>query len=372
MDLMTVRQRVHGSARAASRPPYRATYGQHLVTVALGTWLMVGLFVDGWAHNTLDSSLETFFTPWHALFYSGFLACALWLLWLVRAGLRRGLHGAGAVPQGYGLGVVGLVVFALGGAGDMTWHLVLGIERDIEALFSPTHLVLFVGIALVLGSPLRDAWAGPGQSAPTLRGFVPALASITLLVSLLEFFFMYWSPFMTWWPTVEAARYADGSGDYAFVLREFALKEGVASVVVTTALLVGPLLLLLRRWRVPFGTATVLFTVPAVLSSAIDAFAEPAVLLAAAVGGLATDLLVRWLRPTPGRRGAVRTVAVAGPMVLFAAWFAILQLTREVWYTAPVWSGMIVWAGLTGLGLALLMLPAPVPVGTDADERTAS
>jgi hypothetical protein len=367
MDLSTVRQRVHASSGATTPAAYRATYRQHLVTVALGTWLMAGLFVDGWAHNNLDSSLETFFTPWHALFYSGFAACALWLLSLVRTGLRRGLHGADAVPQGYGLGLGGLGVFAVGGAGDMTWHLVLGIERDIEALFSPTHLVLFAGIALVLGSPFRDAWAGPGPSAPRLRAFVPALASVTLLVSLCQFSFMYWSPFTTWWPTTEAAQYADQFGGGGPTVREFALEDGVASVVVTTALLVGPLLLLLRRWRVPFGTATVLFTVPAVLSSAIDAFDQPAVLLAAPVGGLATDLLVHRLRPSPDRRAAVRAVAAAGPVVLFAAWFAVLAPTRGVWYTAPVWSGMVVWAGLTGFGLALLMLPAPAPVREDGD-----
>src|SRR3712207_9367096 len=73
--------------RPASGDPYRASYAQHLVTVAAATWLMVGLFVDGWAHNNLDTSLESFFTPWHALFYSGFTACAGWLAW--RSQVRR-------------------------------------------------------------------------------------------------------------------------------------------------------------------------------------------------------------------------------------------------------------------------------------------
>ena len=45
----------------------------------LGTWLLVGVMVDGWAHNNLEA-LETFFTPWHALFYSGFVATAGWVL----------------------------------------------------------------------------------------------------------------------------------------------------------------------------------------------------------------------------------------------------------------------------------------------------
>lgn len=361
VDLSSVRHRVHVPS-LPGRAPYRATYRQQLVTVALGSWLMIGVFVDGWAHDNLDASLETFFTPWHALLYSGFTACALWQLWLVRLGRRQGLVGAAAVPQGYGLGLIGVTVFAAGGVADMTWHLVFGVERDIEALFSPTHLVLFTGGSLLLGSPFRDAWAARDRPDPALRAFVPALASLTLLVSLFEFFFMYWSPFTAYWPTAEGARFAAGAGDYTSVIREFAVKDGVASVVVTTVLLVGPLLLLVRRWQVPFGSATVLFTVPAVLSGAIHALDQPAVVLAALTGGLATDLLLRWLRPTAERRSAVCLVSAVGPVVLFSTWFAALALTRGVWYTTPVWSGMIVWAGLTGLGLALVAVPAPFPV----------
>ena len=191
--------------RPASGDPYRASYAQHLVTVAVATWLMVGLFVDGWAHNNLDTSLESFFTPWHALFYSGFTACAGWLAWLVWRGLRQGRPGLAAVPQGYGLAVVGTVLFAIGGVGDMTWHLVFGVERDIDALFSPTHLLLFAGIALVVTSPFRDAWDAPDPAAPGLRAFLPALVSLALVVSLVAFFFMYWSPYTTWAPTRDAA-----------------------------------------------------------------------------------------------------------------------------------------------------------------------
>ncbi len=35
------------TSRTASGDPYRASHAQHLVTVAVATWLMVGLFVDG-------------------------------------------------------------------------------------------------------------------------------------------------------------------------------------------------------------------------------------------------------------------------------------------------------------------------------------
>ncbi len=67
------------------------TARQELVTVAFGTWLMVGLFVGGWSYSNL-AELETFFTPWHALFYSGFMWTAAWVGWQA---LRTGAHVAG-------------------------------------------------------------------------------------------------------------------------------------------------------------------------------------------------------------------------------------------------------------------------------------
>ena len=370
MDRLTALRRTIDTA-SASR--HRASYGEHLVTVAVATWLMIGLFVDGWAHNNLDTSLESFFTPWHALFYSGFAACAGWLLWLVWRGRRQGLPGASAVPQGYGLGLVGLAVFAVGGAGDMSWHLVFGIERDIDALFSPTHLLLFAGIALIVASPFRDAWSAPDPAAPSLRAFLPALVSLTLVVSVVAFFFMYWSPYTTWSPTRDAAAYIAGApADYQESLRYSLTTDGVASALTTTLLLVGPLLLVVRRWRPPAGTATVLITVPALLSSAIQGFAQPVLVLAAVVAGLVTDVLVHRLRPAPDRRAAVRLVAGLSPMVLFSAWFAALSVTAGVWYPPEIWAGTIVWTGLTGLGLALLVLPTLPPGQAPGSARTGT
>ncbi|TMC31860.1 MAG: hypothetical protein E6J32_02095 [Chloroflexi bacterium] len=41
--------------------------------VVLCTWLMSGAYLDAWAHRHL-ARLETFFTPWHAVLYSGMFA----------------------------------------------------------------------------------------------------------------------------------------------------------------------------------------------------------------------------------------------------------------------------------------------------------
>ena len=43
-------------------------------------WLLVGLYLDGWAHNNIPELIETFFTPWHAVLYSGYAFMSLVLI----------------------------------------------------------------------------------------------------------------------------------------------------------------------------------------------------------------------------------------------------------------------------------------------------
>src|SRR6266540_947312 len=69
-------------------PSVRMGWRGDLVTAVLGAWLVGGAFLDGWAHNTRPG-LETFFTPWHAVLYSGYAASAAWLCWSVRSHHRR-------------------------------------------------------------------------------------------------------------------------------------------------------------------------------------------------------------------------------------------------------------------------------------------
>ena len=64
-----------GSVRAVrARSARRHAY----ITLALSGWVTAGLVVDAWSHTYLPQ-LESFFTPWHALLYSGFLAMAAWI-----------------------------------------------------------------------------------------------------------------------------------------------------------------------------------------------------------------------------------------------------------------------------------------------------
>src|SRR5215218_702844 len=83
-----------GAASAEGRP--RACWGDDLAAALLGTWVVGGLFLDGWAHVN-QPGLETFFSPWHAVFYAGFLVSTVVLARLV-ARFQQGRFDTARVP----------------------------------------------------------------------------------------------------------------------------------------------------------------------------------------------------------------------------------------------------------------------------------
>lgn len=139
------------SKEPKDRAGQRSSPRQDAVSVVAGAWLVAALFSDGWAHHNVPE-LEGFFTPWHGALYAGLVANAGWLVFLGRQGRWRWYQ---FLPVGYGWGAIGLGVFAIGGVADMAWHLTFGVEAGIDALLSPSHLVLLSGGMLILTGPLR-------------------------------------------------------------------------------------------------------------------------------------------------------------------------------------------------------------------------
>jgi len=361
---MTISAEVQRSS--IDRP--RLSPREDLVTVAVGTWLILGLFLDGYAHN--NHKPESFFTPWHGVFYSGFLATAVWM-W----SRYQRHHG---VPVGYGLGFVGVILFAAGGVADMAWHLAFGIEVDLEALLSPSHLILFGGGLLILSSPLRAAWSGsPADDAgSTLRTFLPPLLSTTLVAATVSFFLMEFSPFLTNVATGEPYRFVarNVDPDIGPWLAEKLRLQGFASILLTTLILVGPTLLLLRRWRPPSGSFTILFTTVAVLSSALHGFELGQTVVAALLGGAAADLVVQIVAPRASTSTLMRVAGGVVPLVMWLSYFGILALSYDVGWSVEFWAGITVMSSLAGLGLAVLMtLQTPTDAfGVDRQTPSAS
>jgi hypothetical protein len=87
-----------------------------IVTI-LCTLLIGGVFLDGWAHNhgKVDN---TFFTPWHAVLYSGYALGAAFLFFSLARNHAKGYPWREALPAGYGLSLLGAIIFGIGGVLD--------------------------------------------------------------------------------------------------------------------------------------------------------------------------------------------------------------------------------------------------------------
>jgi hypothetical protein len=345
--------------------------------VLLGLWFEGGLFLDGWAH-THRPELESFFTPWHAVLYSGFLASSAVLVGTAFRHRRGGVARPG-VPAGYELSLLGVALFAAGGAADMAWHLLFGIEADVEALLSPTHLLLALGAGLILTGPLRAAWRRPAPATASWGARLPMVLSLALLLSLLTFFTQYLHPLARPWaalgnrPTVGAfavaaadPRFLGGGVGGVFVAQAL----GLAGLLVPSLLLAGLALVTVRRWgaALPFGAFTIVFGLNALLMGLMR---DEAVLVPGAVlAGLVADGLVRWLRPAPERPMGLRLLGFAIPAAYVLLHLAVVVLVKGTWWSVHLLTGAVVTAGMAGWLLTYLVA-APCsgearPAGVDA------
>ncbi|QHW33272.1 hypothetical protein GZH47_22425 [Paenibacillus rhizovicinus] len=335
------------------QPAARVTTSKEYVTILFGIWLIGGIFIDGFAHN--HGVVETFFTPWHAILYSGFLASAVWMGWLLlQSRHASGLPWTAAAPVGYGLGLVGVFIFLLGGLGDMYWHTVFGIEQNIAALLSPTHLILLLGALLILSSPFRASWHNAAVTKPDWRTFAPAFLSLVVTTGAVSFFLMYAWMFRYNLPaesTILWYNYQIGGGG---LLDDMNKTRGISYILIDTIVYMFPVFLLMKRWTLPAGTMTALFTLVSVMMNVLDGFQNYPSIFVALGAGLVGDILYRVLRAGEGRALAERVIAAAVPIALWGFYFAWMTISDSIGWETEFWAGAIVEATLLSMGLQLL------------------
>jgi hypothetical protein len=327
------------SAPAEADAPERRSQRDEAAVAVFASWMLFGLFLDGWAHGA--EKPETFFSPWHGVLYSGFAAA---LLWFGVDGVRSARAGreASLVPADRLTGL-GLVLFAAGAVGDGVWHEIFGVEVDLEALLSPTHLLLLVGGFLMVTGPVRTARDDPDTDTSTLWRFLPTAVTLTLATALVSFFTLYLSAFQG-----VGLHWAGTDAD----VRELTEVVGVGAVLVTNLLLLTPVLFALRHWRTPHGTFTLLFTVVAVGMTGLDGFDRVELALAGVLGGITADVLVR-----AGR--SPRVVAAVVPLVTWSAFFVVVGVGVGIDWAVELVAGSVVLAAASGVLLAALVEGRP-------------
>jgi len=201
--MATIEDSMHTESARLIETPLAAPTGK---LPALGGWrfdwmatvlfalLIGGVYLDGWAHNhgKVDNS---FFTPWHAVLYSGLTLVGIFLVVNLLLNHRKGYPWLEALPPGYSASLFGVIVFGVGGVLDLIWHILFGIEVSVQALLSPTHLMLGLGGVLIVTGALRSAWLRlPEHKNYGWVQLMPAVISIAILVSLFAFFTQYAHP----------------------------------------------------------------------------------------------------------------------------------------------------------------------------------
>jgi hypothetical protein len=292
------------------------------------------------------------------LLYGGFAFTAAWTIWLgYRQRRQTSRWWRYGWPAGYGIGALGAVGFFVAGVLDMIWHSIFGVEVSLDIVLSPSHLLLAVSGTLLLTSPLRSWWA----TGTTGRRAATGIASLALGSIFGVLLLGHSTVFRSTAPT-RAYDYVNGSPSHIDA------SYGSARYLVTTAILLIPVLLVYRR-RAVLGTATAVVGAIFLFNLATTEF--PATLTAVALGATAGAFVVDVL--------AVRLDAVRGPDAplrlpiigaLFGALFTAghligLQIAQGIAWPVALWTGNIVLAALGGALFGGVAGPprerAPVP-----------
>ena len=146
-------------------------------------WMFIGAWVDASAHRYIIDELESFFTPWHGILYSGFGVVVLSALY-VKNKMR---------DFNFDVGILGACIFAVGGGSDAIWHSLLGIEVGIEPLITPSHLMLFLGAFLMLDHVFASR---PNKEILDTASLFALASSYALIVYITQFVNPFFEPYM--------------------------------------------------------------------------------------------------------------------------------------------------------------------------------
>ena len=368
-----------------------------LITMLLAIWPITAMFFDGLGHNNRTGQ-ESFFSISHLFVYSGATVTALWVTWVVvkyqlAAGVevKKLMIDFAAIPVGYGVALIGLGILTLAGPADLIWHEIYGFEVGVDAIYSPPHLALFFGVLLVTSTGIRSMWAKP-DIAPDLKTFAPVILSAALFIGVSGFITMYLSAFMTnvtpttdFWndlgnfndvrsnQAIDVNSGLAAYGDDAWPYNYYSVSHGIASMIVTGLILLGPTLLIMRRWRVPLGAFTLIYTAFGLHVNIMSEYRDIVLIIPLILAGISADLLQQRLGvQRKDGRVSLGGIRVAGPVigaVLWLSYFAVLALHAGIGWPATIWVGALMVGIMTAFGVAFLIAPPSYgPRLVEADE----
>lgn len=190
--------------------------------------------------------------------------------------------------------------------------------------------------------PLRAAWRRPGDVSQSWIAFMPAILSLALLLVELSFFTAYAHPFSETIAAMEPCPLADG---HVFGFQGLGI----------SAIMMGVILLAVRRWRLSIGGQTMIITVAYGLTISIheDFYLIPFEIFT----GVSLEASYWCLNPSIERPSSLRLFAFGAQVIFYGLYFLTLARTGGLWWSLNLWSGAIFLAGITGWLLSYAFLP---------------
>ncbi|MEV0902017.1 hypothetical protein [Actinoplanes sp. NPDC049802] len=318
------------------------------VLLVASAWLVIGLQLDAYAHATTPE-LETFWTPWHGVLYSGIAASGFTLLWIMRSRLPGipTYRSVLALPNALRIPLAGMAFLLVGGGVDTLWHNIWGIERDMEIFVSPSHEFIILGMVLVAMGPALMLAANPGDrldlSGALLVGVSTLFAALPMHIYSLH-------------ATALGFRHLGSDLDPVPVYSPDS--QLVHGYLFSTVLLLVPFLAIGRRWPLPIGLPSILVGLIAVFMHLMFDSERPwwpALTVAAAA--FAAEIVLRALNP-------LVKLGVNGRWVLFGlvtppfVWGAVLLVgkleTGTTGFNIHMVTGLLTLTAITGVGTVLV------------------
>lgn len=305
-----------------------------------GIWFLSGLYLDGWAHNhgKVDN---TFFTPWHAVFYSGFLAVAFMLALLVLGAHLRGQLWQRDLPVAYRSAIVAAPLFAMGGLADLWWHETFGFEAGIEILISPPHLLLASSMFVICAAPART-WQAYRNRNP-----IPVILSTLAAWSVVVFMLQYNHPYGIIWPERS-------------VIGQTGVLVGLISVCLHAILTTGVVLWMHDR-QLPRGSITFVLVANALMIALMGD--EYRFGWAALIAGIGVEF-VRHMTRSSDRAAQIRALTVATPLLLCAAYFGVITVTTILVWPISLCLSVMITATFCTYSLTFIWQKASTAHGT--------
>ena len=271
-------------------------------------WMFIGAWVDASAHRYIIDELESFFTPWHGILYSGFGVVVLSALY-VKNKMR---------DFNFDVGILGACIFAVGGGSDAIWHSLLGIEVGIEPLITPSHLMLFLGAFLMLDHVFASR---PNKEILDTASLFALASSYALIVYITQFVNPFFEPYMF------------------FQNNEFIYQAFSASSVFFQAILSSVVFVYAIRFNVLPRNMALIYLISFMYQSLIFLLGDPQLLFGTLIAGGFVSLLIyqisSWYYRTNHDRKIQISTALVGAIYGLTVVLYILFIATNGGYDLP-------------------------------------